>query len=199
MLGLDVELRLEERGVDRVIVSVLLAPPDQQTTRVDGVALQLHHPDGERLGARMLLPIAGEVASPMLSTVELRALDGEIPQGSRVTGTAWRGTEQVEVAIPTDPGTAFEAHVRGLERIGLQPLASRPRAYLEVLLPDERAVVSALFPWVDEPMVPKPAVGELEVVDHEPDNDELVDEFADEIGLDPESAEWLKDLLDEDD
>jgi len=196
MLRLDVDLRLEERAPDRVIVSVLLVPHDdpEGAAHVDGVALQLKSPAGESIGARMLLPIAGAVASRIRSTVELRALTESIPQGSHVVGTAWRDCEQVQVTIPTDPGTAFEAHVRGLERV----VSHREGRFLEVLLPEERAIFSALLPWIDEPMVPRPAAGELGVVDHVPEADELVDELADDLGLDAESAEWLKDLLDDD-
>jgi len=194
-LGLDLELRLEEREPHRVFVSVLLAPRDGAEARVDGVALQLQAPDGEAVGPRMLLPIAGAVRSLILSTIELRTLGDELPQGSRVVGTAWREAEQVEVTIPTDPGTAFEAHVRGHQRAASRDV----RRYLEPLLADERAVFSALYPWIDEPMVPPEPAGELEVVDHEPDSDEIVDDLAEEIGLDAESAEWLKDLLDEPD
>lgn len=194
MLGLEMELRLEQRGADRVVVSVLLAPAEGTVT-VEGVALQLHSAQGDAIGARMLLPIAGTLAQPMLSTVELRTLSHDIPQGSRVVGTAWGGPHQLEITLPTDPGTAFEAHVRGHDIVS----AHGSSQYLEPLLPDERALFASLFPWIDEPRLPREAAGSLGVVDHEPDNDELVDDFAADMGLDEDSAEWLRDLLDEPD
>ena len=192
MLGLTVELRLEARQVDRVTVSVRLAPIDD-AGEVEGVALQLLTPDDEPLGARMLLPIAGRVTQAIRSTVELRSVPTDIPQGSRILGTAWNGPDQLDVTIPTDPGTDFEQHVRG--RVIISAL-TRGR-YLELLLPDERAVIAHHLPWIDEPRQPRASAGALGVVDHEPETAEVVADLADELGLDDDSAEWLKSLLDE--
>lgn len=194
MLGLDVDLTLEERGPDRVVVSVLLAPLDGEGC-LDGLALQLYTPDDEPLGARMLLPLAGTVRQPMLSTVELRSVPTVIPPGSRVVGTAWRGSEQLDVSIPTDPGTAFEAHVRGHDIV----TGGTAEAFLEPLLTEERETLARLYPWIDEPRVPRAPSAALEVVDHEPGLDEVVDDLVNDIGLDDESADWLRDLLDEPD
>jgi hypothetical protein len=188
MLGLDVELRLEARHPDRVVVSVWMCPTEQAVD-VDGVALQLLTDDDEPLGARMLLPIAGRVEQQMRSTVELRSVPEMIPVGCRVLGSAWRGCEQVEVTIPCDPGTAFEAHVRGQTVVSSQ---ARGR-YLEPLLTEEREAIARCYPWVDEPRIPRTPAGVLEVVDHEPE----VDEMVDDLGLDEASAEWLKELLDD--
>lgn len=194
MLGLDVDLTLEERGPDRVVVSVLLDPHDGEG-QLDGLALQLVRPDGEPLGTRMLLPLAGTVRQPMLSTVELRSVPDTIPQGSRVVGTAWRGAEQLELSLPTDPGTAFEAHVRGHDNV----TGGRAQAFLEPLLTDERDIFARHYPWIDEPRIPRPPPDALGVVDHEPETSEVVDDLVDDIGLDEASAEWLRDLLDEPD
>ena len=192
-LSLDFELRLEDRKPDRVLVSVLLAP--HSSLRIDGVSLQIISREGEPVSARMVLPIAGELSQPMLSTMELRAIAAEIPQGSRVVGTAWAGHEQRDAALPTDPSTEFERHVRARCRVVPDVLEDDVRL-IERLTPEERATVARAYPWVDEPRLPV-AVGELEVVDHEQTDEEVFDHFCDELGLDGDSAEWLKDLLSE--
>lgn len=189
-LKLSFELRLEERCGDRVVVSVLLAPSDGKAV-LDGVALQLFGRDGEPIGVRMLLPIAGELHHPMLSTLELK-VEGEIPAGARVVGTAWRGAEQREATLPTDPFTELEVHLRARRRLG--PVEGDLE--LERLTPEERARLARDFPWVDEPRLPK-AAGELTVVEHE--GEDLMDELVENLGLDEENAEWLKALLDEED
>lgn len=190
-LSLDFDLRLEDRKADRVLVSVLLAP--HSSVRIDGVSLQLFSREGEAISARMVLPIAGDLSQPMLSTMELCAIVDDIPQGSRVVGNAWAGTEQREATLPTDPSTEFERHVRALCRIG--GAEADDDRLLEPLIPEERAILCRDYPWVDEPRIPR-AIGELEVVDNETD-EEAIDHLCDDLGLDQDSADWLKDLLSE--
>lgn len=191
MLALNFELRLEERSEARALVSVLLAP-SEASTLIEGVALQLVAPGGEPLSPRVLLPIAGELQHPMLSTLELIAHTELIPQGSRIVGTAWAGTEQIEAAIPTDPFTELEVHMRARRRIDPDEDDRR----LLRLSAEERAVIALDFPWIDEPRVPV-GIGELGVVEGEPSAEEALDEFLDEMGIDEDSAEWLKELLEE--
>lgn len=189
-LELAFELRLEERGASRVVVSVLLAP-ETAVVRIDGVALQLFTRVGEALGVRMLLPISGELRHPMLSTVELKA--DEIPTGSRVVGTAWHAAEQRDAQIPTDPFTELEMHMRARRRI----VCADPDPDIERLTTEERTKVARDFPWIDEPRLPV-VLAELTVVENEGSEDGLIDELVDDLGLDPESSEWLKELLEED-
>jgi hypothetical protein len=194
-LPLSFELRIEEHGPDRVVVSVLLAP-EGGPARLDGVALQLVSREGRALGVQMVLPIAGELRQPMLSTVELRC-DGDVPQGARVSGTAWSGAEQRETSIPTDPFTELEVHMRARRRI---TIPEDPAREIERLVPEERDLLARDFPWIDEPRLPV-AGALLSVVENEEPltDDELFDDLVDNLGLDSESAEWLKELLDEDD
>ena len=184
-LPLDFSLRLEDRGGQRVLVSALLAPTEG-VVRLDGVALQVFNRQGDALGVRLLLPIAGELHQAMLSTVELKCR--EIPQGSRVVGTAWWGLEQREAVLPTDPFTELEQHVRARKRLGTFADATD----LDVVEGEERLRLARIYPWVQEPRVPVTTPA-LEVVEPEEDVDDLVDH----LGLDEDSTEWLKDLLSE--
>jgi hypothetical protein len=187
-LPLDFSLRLEDCNGQRVLVSALLRP-SAGVVRLEGVALQVVAGDGEPLGVRMLLPIAGELHHPMLSTVELKC--GELPRGARVVGTAWMGVEVVEAVLPTEPFTELGKHVRARSRLA----SFAPATELELVEGAERRRLVALYPWIDEPRVPKVA-GELDVV-ADADEADVVDEIVDGLGLDEESAEWLKDLLQE--
>ena len=188
-LVLTFELRLEERCTDRVVVSVLLSPAGG-TPRIDGVALQMITRTGEPIGIRMLLPISGELHQPMLSTVELKAADG-IPAGTRVVGTAWQGADQREAIIPTDPFTELEVHIRARRRLGSLPGSQE----LEPLTTAERAVIAKDFPWVEEPRLPAVA-DELAILESE-DTGHAIDDLVENLGLDEDSAEWLKELLEE--
>ncbi|MEQ1569225.1 MAG: hypothetical protein ABMA64_26550 [Myxococcota bacterium] len=191
-LALSFELQIEERDPTRVVVLVMLAPVDgdEGPARLDGVALQLVERTGAALGVQMVLPIAGELRHAMWSTVELRC-DRVIPQGARVVGTAWSGGEQREATIPTDPFTELEVHMRARRRISAEADVSE----LCRVDPEDRAVLSRDFPWIDEPRIPA-ASAELGVLEEEPE-EERIDAFVDNLGLDDESAEWLKDLLEE--
>jgi hypothetical protein len=191
-LPLSFELRLEERCANRVVVSVLLAPDGGPAVRIEGIALHLQSRTGEPLGVQMVLPIAGDLRHPMLSTVELK-LDGDIPQGSRVVGTAWQGVEQREASVPTDPFTELEAHMWARRRISLPGEGLD----LEPVLPEERELLATDFPWINAPLLP-PDTPLLTVVDSEDPADSTIDEVVDELGIDAESASWLKDLLKED-
>lgn len=191
-LDLDFELRLEERANEQVVVSVALAPREHPVV-IEGVALQWATAEGEPISARLLLPIAGTVSQPMVSSVVLHAFRA-IEPGCRVRATAWFGTTQVESSIPTDPFTELEEHVRARKRVSPDEGEREPRR----LEPVERARLSARYPWVDEPRINK-AVGELAVVESTPSTDAVVDEVAEEFELDEESATWLRELLAEED
>ena len=190
-MDLHFEVRLEERLVDRVFVSVVLAAKSDAGTVVDGVSVQMLTRQGNALCPRMLLPISGTLTQPMVSTIELRAL-GKIPVGARVSGTAWTGKQQFEASCPCDPGTALGVHMRGLR---LLPLTS-DTPFLLSLDPGQREVLVALFPWLNGPMVATETPGILE--SSGPDSEELMDDFAEKFDLDPEDAEFLKNLLAED-
>ncbi len=189
-LDLHFELRLEEREADRVFVSVVLAPTCG-ATGVDGVSLQMVDRTGEPMSARVVLPLAGEVAQPLLTTVEVRAR-GAIPAGSRVVGHAWRGQEQVEAACPADPGTQLEVHMRGRRIV---PIPA-PGLALRPLDGAERARLARVMPWIDEPA--RRAPERPAVVDSAPSTPEdVAEEVAQQYDLDPEDAAFLKELLGE--
>ncbi len=191
-LNLDFELRLEERANEQVVVSVALAPLGEPVS-VEGVALQWKTAEGEPISARLLLPIAGTVPQPMVSSVVLHAFR-PIEPGCRVVATAWAGTSQLESSIPTDPFTELEVHVRARKVVN----PGDTNLELQVLSDTERATLARSYPWVEEPRISRSA-GELGVVDSTPTTDQVVDEVAEEFELDEESAAWLKDLLAEDD
>lgn len=183
------ELRLEERRSDRVYVAVLLAPSDCTPVTIDGVAVQMFQRSGDAVSSRLLLPIAGTLTQPMVTTVELRATHGHLPNGSRVVGTVWMDDTQIEATCPADMWTELESHVRGTRMV--LPVSE---AELRVLRPCERARLAACFPWVGRPTV-LPFDGVLEP---EEDLDEELDALCDEYGLCGEDAEFLKELMSED-
>lgn len=190
-VDLHFELRLEERLPDRVFVSVVLAPLGAQPAPLDGVSLQMVDRAGEALGARMVLPLSGCLHQPLVTTVEVRAR-GAVPTGARVGGVVWVGSEQREASCPCDPGTQLEVHLRGRRTIGL-PVDDDG---LRSLDSGERAVLARYMPWVNEPMVPRAPPQVLEPPEPEPE--EVVDEVAEQFGLDEEDAAFLRELLEED-
>ena len=95
---ISLALRLDERRPDRVFVSVILAPRDPDAS-VGGVSVQMFCRSGQSLGARLLLPIAGQLSQTMRSSVELRTLDA-LPTGARVVATAWWSGGQLEATCP---------------------------------------------------------------------------------------------------
>jgi len=191
-LNLEFQLRLEERGSKRVVVSVVLAPMSEPVL-IEGVALQWKTIDGEPVSAQLVLPIAGTVAQPMVSSVVINAFR-PIEPGCRVVATAWAGTSQVESSIPTDPFTQLEVHARGHKVVNPDEGEREPSVLADV----ERSRLAEVYPWVNEPRVPKIA-GELGVVDSTPSDDALVVEMVEDYDLDDDAAAWLKDLLQDDD
>lgn len=183
------ELRLEERRADRVFVSVLLAPADPGAS-LDGVSVQLFQRDGEAVSPRLLLPISGVLAQPMITTVELRAEGGVLPGGSRVVGTAWNAVASVEASCPTDMWTELGSHVRGTRTV-----AAAPCGELRLLDLQERARLACIFPW----MTRTAPLRTDDVLEPEDTQEEEVDAFCAEYGLGEEEAEFLKELLAEDD
>lgn len=187
-LPLKFELSLEERLTDRVIVSVALAPGDGAQC-LGGVAVELFSRDRDSLSPRVLLPISGRLADPIVIRVELRAVR-DIPPGCRVVGTVWWEDDQLVASCPADPCCSLDVHLRG--RRCVSPMIERE---LTRLTPAERGRLAALFPWIDEPR-PKRATAEL---DEPLDATDVVDDISEELGLDDENARWLRELLAEDD
>ena len=188
---LTFELRLEERRSDRVYVAVVLAPPTDRPVPIEGVAVQLFQRSGEAGSSRLLLPIAGTLTQPMISTVELRAHGGHLPNGSRVVGTVWNAQLQSEATCPADMWTELESHVRGTRIVHPRSAEVEMRALRTV----ERARLASTFPWLGRPVV-VPFDGVLEP--EEPQIEEELDALCAEYGLCGEEADFLKELLTED-
>ena len=181
---LTFDLQLKERLPDRVIVGVWLGPTDGQA-QVDGVAVWLRAPDGERLSNRLMLPIAGTLTQRMLTAVELRAFE-DLPAGSRVVGLAWHAGQQWDADIPADPGTSLEAHCRGWGAVKpLEDEAVRFRCLNEA----QRTELQEAFPWLTPTETPLSVVETEEGVD--------LKRACEELGLDEDEAAWLEDLLNE--
>lgn len=186
-MPLNLDLRLDERQRDRVVVSVRLEP-DDDCRNVDGVALQLCDATGDGLGPRLLLPISGQLSGPTLTQAELRSLR-PIPEDSQVVATAWWGQEQIEVSCPSSQGTCLEFHMRGRTRVGLpRNTAVRP------VDAQERNTLVRLMPWIAE-IRPQAQRSAIEAVEPE----DTAEDFAEEYGLDEENAQWLEELLAEPD
>lgn len=187
------ELRLEERRADRVFVSVLLAPADAADgaarPSLDGVSVQIFQRDGEAVSPRLLLPISGTLAQPMITTVELRADGGVLPAGSRVLGHAWSADVVIEASCPTDMWTELGTHVQGTRNV-----CARSGAKLRRLAPEERARLACIFPW----MANTRSLHADDVLEPEDTEEEEIDAFCAEYGLDGDDAEFLKELLADD-
>lgn len=184
---LNVHLRLEQRQPDRVRVAVLLAPA-REPVRLDGVALGLVDEHGEALSARLLLPVAGLLAQPMESAVELRS-HAEIPEGSRIVGTAWTEGGEVELSCPADPCPDLQDHLRGRRAIGTLTRRAGRAHGLDEIEPEERCRLARVFHW----LAPSPACAPRVVEDRT----SIADEISDELGLDEETARFVRELMEE--
>lgn len=184
-MGVELSLALEARGEDRVRVTLVIEPSDDGA-EVDGAALQLVK-DGEELCPRVLVPVRGALRGPVATTLELRA-NGDLPGGCRVVATAWWGDGQTQIACPADPFVTPVEHVRG------QAASATSGDELPVrgLSDGERAHLAAWLPWVDDVIVPAEVAGVIEV-----DEPATADDLAEELGLEGEDADWLRELLDD--
>lgn len=176
----DFQLCLDEREDARVFATVILVPDCSLT--LDGVAVQLFDADGESLSSKLLLPVSGELVGPVSSRVELRSSSGAIPAGSQVIATAWWPGGHLQASRCTDPGTTLQAHA-----LAEMAIAQTDEEVLLDVLPEEREKMLALFPWMVRPSSPK-------ALEHE----QSVEDLGEDMGLDDEDAEWLKDLMNED-
>ena len=71
-MHLDIELCLQSRQPDRVVVRLKLVPQADEGVQVDGAAVDLLSREGDALCPRVLLPFAGLLRAPITTTVELR-------------------------------------------------------------------------------------------------------------------------------
>lgn len=195
-MSLTLELRLEEAEGSRVKVALLLTPTGGPVA-VEGAALELRAPSGERLGARLVLPIAGQLAGPVGTKVELRT-DETLPRGAVVHGVVWSADELLEVEVPTDPCTDLLSFLHADRHVASPPRAEAAGFDDPEPLPlsrdDRRALANAL-PWLPTFRMRRP----------EPEGPRILEEASADVardaarhhGLSPEDEELLRDLLDD--
>lgn len=184
-------LRLEDRQDDRVFVTVCLSP-ESDAVDVQGVAVELRTRGGEPLGARLMLPIRGELSSHIAFMTELRARD-DLPRGSEIRGTAWWAGGQLETVIPTDPGTCLEQYCRG-GGVRLDPLD--PDDLPVDLHRLERNALVRTFPWMHRFRAPEERP-ESQILEEQPED--LAADIASCYGLCDEDKAFLAELLAEED
>jgi hypothetical protein len=190
---IDLAITLKDRLADRVVVSVRVAPVATDP-RVDGVAVELRSRTGEVLGARLHLPVAGRLIGPIETQVELRASQ-PIPRGSQVIAEAWWPGDQVEAACPADPCTHLETFMKGARAV----CPTRADFSPNTLDGRERSALASSFPWIKAFRACCQEAEPSRILDEEPRIDDVVADFAEQVGLDEECSDWLRDLLNEED
>ncbi len=188
-MHLDLALSLEERRDDRVVVHLSLVPDEHNQVVIQGASVRLVGPSGEELCPRMLIPIAGALTGPLASLVELRTT-ATLPEGATIIANVWGPEGQVQEQCPAEP------HLRLIDYAGAT--GSTPVALKEV---DLRSPALAEWeqlhqnaPWTARPLRSPDVVGVIEAKD-EPSAEEL----ERDLGIDPEEAEWIEQLLREPD
>jgi hypothetical protein len=182
------QLELADRAEDRVQVAVSMVPSGAPQN-IEGVAVQLLSRAGDPLSPRLLLPVSGRLSGALMTTAELRA-KSDLPLGARVHGTAWGDGFSLEASCPADRWTELAAHVRGRPAAGI---VTR-HVDLEPLIGEEKDELIRRLGWLAE--CPWCETNEPLEATSEEDERELCN-AVDELGLDEEDAEWLKDLLHE--
>jgi hypothetical protein len=186
-MQVGLELHLQHRGEDRVIVGLVFEPIGVDEVLIEGAAVQLVDRDGEEICPRAIVPISGSLRGPLASQVELRT-SGKLPRGCRVVATAWAGAETVEQFCPADPYVCLGTYVCGAATHS----PDTSEVVLEVPDPVQRERLEKRWPWLAE-VRPTENAGVIEV-----DEGPSVDDIQANFGLGDEEAAWLRDLMGED-
>jgi hypothetical protein len=186
-MGIALDLSVEERHDDRVVVALVLAPDGSGPARIDGAAVGLVV-RGDPVAPRTLLPIQGSLTGALATTLELRT-DGPLPEGTEVLASVWWDAEQVSVQVPAHPATCVVDHIRG---VGCSPA---PPVRLAAVAPARVEALDTAFPGVLSRLRPLPPSNVIDADDAADD----VDAFQEAYHLDDEAADWLRELLHEDD
>jgi len=187
-MSLSLRLHIEHRRSDRVYVVVELEH-EGATVDINGAAVELRSQKGALLSPRMILPIAGLLAGPLSTRIELRA-QRPIPQGSTVYGVVFWGGEQTEAMIPADPCTDLQAHVTGSRTI-----CGYSAKDLENLSPSDEYALFQHFPWTIKEDEEDDDDWSEDATFQEERHEDLTDEVAKSLGLDEEEAGYLRELL----
>lgn len=188
-MPVGLELYLEERREDRVVVSLCLSPGEDGSLSVDGAALQLEDADGEAICPRLLLPVAGPLTATLATTVELRA-DGTVPEGAQVVAVVWWEGGQHSARIPAEPSATLAAWLDG----GCCDGTNLEDVELRALDPMERQRLGRAMPWL---FVPRSSSDAPPIIELRAEERTDVDDFVDDLGLDDDAADWVRDLLNE--
>lgn len=189
----DLDLRVVDRELDRVQVTLRIAPSTGPAP-LEGVSIELTDADGAQLSPRLQLPLSGELSTPVATVVELRTHTGKpLPRDAQVLAKAWHGAEEVRHHCPAERCRGLETHVAGAAACFM--LSERELAF--PLDEDEARALLKRHPWIRNlrAAFQKDHGPEALPIDPEPNSQQI----ADELGLEGEEAEWLKELLDCDD
>jgi hypothetical protein len=187
-MGVEVDLSLEERGDDRVRVIVTVAPRDPSGARVEGVAVQLVDTSDRELCPRVLLPVAGHLTGPLSMCVELRSTAPLAP-GCRVVASAWAGDDASLATCPADPVACLAQHAAGTPDADAPP-CDLEEVMLERLSDAELAALTLRLPFLN---VAHHVRADASIIDGEASAADIISG----LGLDPDAAAFLRDLLDE--
>jgi hypothetical protein len=187
-MGVEVDLRLEDRGDDRVRVVVTVAPRAADGARVEGVAVQLLDTADRELCPRVLLPVAAHLAGPLTMCVELRSTAPLAP-GCRVVASAWAGDDASLATCPADPVAGLAQHAAGTADPDAPP-CDLEDVVLERLTDAELAVLTLRLPFLS---VPHHVRSDATIIEGEASAADVA--FG--LGLDADAAAFLRDLLEE--
>lgn len=187
-MDVELELRIQERRDDRVVVALRVRPTSDGPACVDGAALHLVDAAGEEVCPQVLLPVSGTLRGPVELSVELRG-NRTLPSGCVVVGMVWSGCDQATSSCPADPDVSLWEFVRGSRH----RVPAEDTVELFTLDEVQRARLEATWPWLSGPIrgAEDQAVLEAGTLDDD------VDAVCEDLGLDEDSAEWLHDLLHE--
>lgn len=187
-MDVELELQLRERQDDRVIVALRLVPGPELPAMVDGASLHVVDASGDEVCPQVLLPVSGPLSGPVDLSVELRATR-KLPAGCTVVGLVWCGCDQATGTCPADPDVTLFEFLRGSRH----HVPAEDAVELFTLDEVQRERLEATWPWLTRPVRAPDDQALLEANTL----DEDVDAFAEDLGLDEDSAEWLHDLLHE--
>lgn len=185
----EIQLHLEKREKDRVFVRIDCKSLNG-VVPVDSAKMELKSACGQSLCPQLLIPVS-EICTETTSRVfELRA-GPTLPQGAVVHAQIWTQEGVRRASCPADPFLRAADHVLGVGRDPEEYGSTVVRALTE----EERGDVLRAFPWLDCPRSTSPEAARiLEAKEEMPE----VDDLMADLGLDEDCAEWLSELLGED-
>jgi len=187
---MQLELRTAVTHCDEEQVHIGVYLCTEEALALRGLSARLSAADGRPISPKTVLMTDAALTAGSHKLCGSITCEGPVPEGARVVVKAWNDGHVQRVASPATPAPALRRHVCEATQH-----CTPEQVELRAMSAGEAERLTARFPWLAEPLRADPVQEDALTIEMKLDQGECP--FKDEFDLDDDTADWLQNLLDE--